>query len=77
MVQDGWTALMMATNNGHDDIVDLLVKAGARLDVQNKVGGQWCWTRTPHLPTHLGLGPPIRTAPLPPLLPYGDRPELL
>ena len=60
MVQDGRTALMMATNKGHDGIVDLLVKAGASLDVQNEVGGHGWWTRR-----------------IPPLLPHGDRPELL
>ena len=40
MVQGGYTALMLAATEGHDDIVDLLVKAGASLDVQEKeVGG--------------------------------------
>ena len=40
MVQYGYTALMAAASNGHDGIVDLLVKAGASLDVQHQVGGQ-------------------------------------
>ena len=39
MVQNGYTALILAAWYGHDGIVDLLVKAGAKLDVQNKVGG--------------------------------------
>ena len=29
MIQIGHTALMLAASNGHDDIVDLLIKAGA------------------------------------------------
>ena len=59
MLQFGWTALMMASSNGHDDIVDLLVKAGASLDVQEKVGGHGQWTRTIHTLTHLTLAPGI------------------
>ena len=39
MVQDGWTALIGAASSGHDGMVDLLVKAGAKLDVQDEVGG--------------------------------------
>ena len=39
MVQFGKTALIMAAEKGHDGCVDLLVKAGAKLDVQDKVGG--------------------------------------
>ena len=39
MVQIGRTALIIAAPKGHDGIVDLLVKAGASLDVQDKVGG--------------------------------------
>ena len=34
MVQAGQTALMLAAFDGHDDIVDLLVKAGADVTVQ-------------------------------------------
>ena len=48
MVQNNFTALMMAALKGHDGIVDLLVKAGASLDVPNKVGGQWWWTHRIH-----------------------------
>ena len=47
-MQDGRTALMMAAFDGHDGIVDLLVKAGASLDVQSKVGGQRWWTHRIH-----------------------------
>ena len=39
MVQDGKTAIMIAADNGHDGCVDLLVKAGANLDVQGEGGG--------------------------------------
>ena len=48
MVQGGSTALMLATNKGHDGIVDLLVKAGASLDVLDQVGGHGQWTRRIH-----------------------------
>ena len=37
VTQDGDSALMMAAKNGHTDIVVVLVKAGAKLDLQNKV----------------------------------------
>ena len=36
-LQDGWTAVMYAAGRGHKDCVEALVKAGARLDIQNKV----------------------------------------
>jgi len=35
--QDGWTALMLASDSGHTDIVQLLLSSGAKLDLQNKV----------------------------------------
>ena len=34
MMQHGFTALMAAAYNGHDDIVDLLIKAGADTTLQ-------------------------------------------
>lgn len=37
--QDQWTALMLAAENGHKDVVEFLVKAGADVDHQEKVGG--------------------------------------
>ena len=37
VTQDGDSALMMAAKHGHTDIVVELVKAGAKLDLQNKV----------------------------------------
>ena len=77
MVQDGYTALMLSAVNGHDGVVDLLIKAGASLDVQEEVGGHGWWTRRNHPLTHLTLGPPIGPGPAPSLLPHGDRHELL
>ena len=80
MVQGGMTALIVAAQYGqygHDGIVDLLLKAGASLDIQEKVGGHGWWTRRIHPLTHLALAPPIGPGPTPPLLPHGDRPELL
>ena len=35
--QDGWTALMLASDSGHTDIVQLLLSSGAKLDLLNKV----------------------------------------
>ena len=32
--QKGWTALISSAARGHDACVDLLIKAGARLDVE-------------------------------------------
>ncbi|MEM4367218.1 MAG: ankyrin repeat domain-containing protein, partial [Candidatus Anstonellales archaeon] len=40
-VQDnnnGWTALMLAAEKEHEGIVEMLIKAGAKLDLQNKDG---------------------------------------
>jgi TonB family protein len=34
---DGWTALMYAAKGGHDDIVQLLLDAGATVDIENNV----------------------------------------
>ena len=36
--QDGKTALMCAAANNHGSMVDLLVKAGANLEVEDNVG---------------------------------------
>ncbi len=32
---DGWTALMYAAKSGHDDIIQLLLDAGATVDIEN------------------------------------------
>ena len=37
VTQDGDSALMTAAKNGHTDVVVEFVKAGAKLDLQNKV----------------------------------------
>ena len=42
-VQNGWTALKSASNNGHHKVVELLLGAGANPDLQDNVRtGQWC-----------------------------------
>ena len=35
--QDGWSSLMVASQNGHVEVVDKLVQQGARVDLQNNV----------------------------------------
>ena len=35
--QDGWTALMLASDSGRTDVVQLLLSSGAKVDLQNKV----------------------------------------
>ena len=35
--QNGQSALMLAGNSGHTDVVQLLLSSGAKVDVQNKV----------------------------------------
>ena len=35
--QDGWSALMLASRNGHKEIVKYLIEANASLDLQKKV----------------------------------------
>ena len=37
IIQGGRTALAWAAYKGHEEIVDVLLKAGAKLDVQDKV----------------------------------------
>ena len=42
-IQNGWTALKQASNNGHHKVVEVLLGAGANPDLQDKVRtGQWC-----------------------------------
>ena len=45
-LQEGVTALYLASQNGHVTTVQLLVEAGASLDVQRNVS---CCPDTPHL----------------------------
>ena len=35
--QDGWSSLMVASQNGHVEVVDKLVQQGARVDLQDNV----------------------------------------
>ena len=35
--QDKWTPLMIASQNGHVDVVNVLLQHGASVDLQNKV----------------------------------------
>ena len=37
LFQDGWSAVMWAATKGYTDIVEVLVSAGANLNIQNKV----------------------------------------
>ena len=37
IIQDGMTALSWAAQEGHEQVVDVLLKAEAKLDVQDKV----------------------------------------
>ena len=36
-VQDGYTALIRASSNGHYEVVDALLRAGAKVNMKNKV----------------------------------------
>lgn len=36
--QDGWTALMWACTSGHTEVVKLLVRGGAKVNMQHEVG---------------------------------------
>ena len=36
--QDGWSSLMVASQNGHVEVVDKLLQHGARADLQKEVG---------------------------------------
>jgi ankyrin len=50
----GLTAVMGAANRGLDDIVELLVKKGARLDVKDKQGRDpMTWAKGVYLATHM------------------------
>ena len=35
--QDGWTALMLASDSGHTDVVQLLLSSGTQVDLQDEV----------------------------------------
>ena len=40
-IQNGWTALQQASNLDHQKVVELLLRAGAKPDLQDKVGTGW------------------------------------
>ena len=65
MVQGGDTALMSAAYGGHDGCVDLLVKAGAKLDVQTPVGGHEWTCRIQDPPTDSLRSHPSHSTPMP------------
>ena len=37
MIQDGWTAFMFASKNGHRPVVQYLIQQGADIHMQDKV----------------------------------------
>ena len=37
IIQNGMTALTVAAHEGHEQVVDMLLKAGAKPDIQEKV----------------------------------------
>ena len=75
-IQYGDTALMAAAENGHGNIVDLLIKAGASVHVQDKVGGHGWWALQAPA-THPPRSRPSLVYPVPPLLLHGNRSDLL
>ena len=36
-LQDGWSSLMVASENGHHEVVKVLLSVGAKVDLLNKV----------------------------------------
>ncbi len=42
-MQGGWTALMVAACNGHVNVVQCLVEAGANLEAADRVSGHVVW----------------------------------
>ena len=40
-LQDGWTALMLSCQNGHERVVEMLLNGGATVDMQAKVLLYW------------------------------------
>ena len=75
-IQFGDTALMLAAHYGHGDTANLLIKAGASLDVQAEVGGHGVWALQDPA-THSPRSRPSLVCPVPPLLLHGNRSDLL
>ena len=44
-IQNGWTALKAASFKGHLKVVEVLLGAGAKPDIQDQVG-QWCASKS-------------------------------
>ena len=42
-VQGGFSPVYVASQNGHTDVVDVLVKAGADVNQVTTKVCQWCW----------------------------------
>ena len=42
LLQDGWTPLLFACSGGHKEVVEILIKHGAELDMKNKVLSLLC-----------------------------------
>ncbi len=42
-MQGGWTAFMRAASNGHVNVVQCLVEAGANLETADDVSGHVVW----------------------------------
>jgi len=47
-LQDGFTALMLASQEGHKRVVETLLKGGARVDVQREVPLHWAVHNSSH-----------------------------
>ena len=61
-LQNGDTPLMVATREGHDECVQLLLDRGAPVDHQNKVSAFWDLPRISSLPTHSPPAPHLLTS---------------
>ena len=53
MIQTGATALYMASQNGHDDVVQLLLASGASVDLPTKVQYRLASSACPWNGSHL------------------------
>jgi hypothetical protein len=42
LLQDGWTPLMLACHSGHLEVMRLLLAAGARVNMADKVSADLC-----------------------------------
>jgi len=58
-LQNGNTALILAADKKHLDVVEALLKAGADVDLQEKVNTALTAGRTPRAPCAMVWGGPI------------------